>query len=184
MDAIRLTHVQLAKAEPGSLVLVGSTGAEAEQYFAIAVHRNGEPLPTRLVSFQADRGALRAIRVELSSTEAPDRFVLSLGRGFTIEPNLFEQVRTDVRDMSALKAGDLLVLDAQQFLVVTPGKLPLVVNLAGGEVTELAAASVAVVTHWSLCVRSAEGERICLVDTKSHKQAAPSTLGFALRAHG
>jgi hypothetical protein len=184
MDAIHLTHVQLAKAEPGSLVLVGSTDAEAQQYFAIAVHRAGEPFLTRLVSFRADRGALRATRVELSATEAPDRFVLSLGRHFTIEPNLFEQVRTDVREGSALKAGDLLVVDTQQFLVVTQDKLPLVVDLAGGEVTELAAASVAVVTHWSICVRNAAGERICLVDTKSHKQAAPSTSGFALRAHG
>jgi hypothetical protein len=44
MDDDHLTHVQLAKVEPGSLVLIGPTGTEVEQYFAIAVHRAGEPV--------------------------------------------------------------------------------------------------------------------------------------------
>lgn len=187
MDAIQLTHVQLAKVEPGSLVLVGPTGADVEQYFGIAVHRAGESFATRLVSFRADRGALRAVRAELSATDAPERFVLSLGRHFTVEPNLFEQVRTDFQEQSALRPGDLLVHDAQQLLVVAPAKdtPSLVVDLAGGEVTELSAASVAVVTHWNIYVRNAEGQRICLVDTKSHKQAtAPLASGFSLQAHG
>jgi hypothetical protein len=185
MDAIHVAHVQLSKVEPGSLVLIGPTGADAEQYFAIAVHRAGEPFAARLVSFRADRGALRAVRTDLSDTEAPERFVLSLGRHFTVEPNLLEQVRTDFREGSALKAGDLLVLDAQQLLVVAPSKdkPPLVVDLAGGEVTELSASSVAVVTHWNIYVGNAEGQRICLVDTKSHKQAtAPSTSRVPLQA--
>lgn len=186
MDASGLTHVQLAKVEPGSLLLIGSTDSDAEQYFAIAVHRAGEPFAARWVSFRADRGALRAIRPELSATEAPERMVLNLGRHFTIEPNLFEQVRTDVHDQSALRPGDLLVHDAQQLLVVAPAKdtPPLVVDLTGGEVTELSAASVAVVTHWNLYVRNAADQRICLVDTKSHKQAAPLTADFSLRARG
>jgi hypothetical protein len=174
MDAIHLTHAQLAKVEPGSLVLIGPTGTDVEQYFAIAVHRAGAPC---LVSFRADRGALRAVRAELSAPEAPERFVLSLGRHFTVEPNLFEQVRTDFQEQSALRPGDLLIHDAQQFIVVALAKdtPPLVVDLAGGEVTELSAASVAVVTHWNIYVRNAEGQRMCLVDTKSHKQA---TAGF------
>jgi hypothetical protein len=188
MDAIHLTHLQLAQVEPGSLVLIGPTGADAEQYFAIAVHRAGEPFLARLVCFRADRGALRAVRVELSASEAPERFVLSLGRRFTIEPNLFEQVRSDIRERSALKAGDLLVLDAQQLLVVAPAAKdtqPLVVDLAGGEVTELSDAAVAVVTHWNICVRNADGQQICLVDTKSHKQAtAISTSGLRRQAQG
>jgi hypothetical protein len=188
MDAINLTHMQLAKVEPGSLVLIGARGADAEQYFAIAVHRAGEPSLTSLVCFRADRGALRAVRVELSASEAPDRFVLSLGRRFTIEPNLFEQVRADIREGSALNAGDLLVRDAQQLLVVAPaakGTQPLVVDLAGGEVTELSDASVAVVTHWNIYVRNADGQQICLVDTKSHKQAtALATSGLRLQATG
>lgn len=184
---MHLTHVQLAKVEPGSLVLIGPTGTEVEQYFAIAVHQAGEPLAARLVSFRADRGALRAVRAELSATEAPERMVLNLGRYFTVEPNLFEQVRTDFHEQSALRPGDLLVDDAQQLLVVAPAKdtPPLVVDLAAGEVTELSAASVAVVMHWNLYVRNADGQRICLVDTKSHKQAtAPSTSGFSLGARG
>ena len=41
-----------------------------------------------------------------------------------------------------------------------------------GEVIELAAISVAVITHWNINVRSADGRIICLVDTKSHKQAS------------
>lgn len=173
MDAIRLTHVQLAKVEPGSLVLIGPTDSDAEQYFAIAVHRAGEPLAARWVSFRADRGALRAIRAELSATAAPERMVLNLGRDFTVEPNLYEQVRTDVHEQSALKPGDLLLHDAHQLLVVAPAtdSPPLVVDLVEGEVTELAAAPVAVVTHWNIYVRNPEGQRICLVDTKSHKQA-------------
>jgi hypothetical protein len=187
MDAIHVTHVQLTKVEPGSLVLIGPTGTEVEQYFAIAVHRAGEPAATRLVSFRADRGALRAVRAELSATEEPERMLLNLGRDFTVEPNLFEEVRTDFREQSALRPGDLLVHEAQLLLVVAPAKdtPPLVVDLAGGEVTELSAASMAVVTHWNLYVRSAEDERICLVDTKSHKQAtAPSTSRFSIQARG
>ena len=99
--------------------------------------------------------------------------MLNLGRHFTVEPNLYEQVRTDFKEQSALKPGDLLLHDAQQLLVVAPasGGPPLVVNLVGGEVTELPVASVAVVTHWDLYVRNSQGQSICLVDTKSHKQA-------------
>jgi hypothetical protein len=140
------------------------------------------------VCFRADRGALRAVRVELSATEAPERFVLSLGRRFTIEPNLLEHVRTEISEGPALKAGDLLVFDAQQLLVVAPAAkdtLPLVVDLAGGEVTELSAASVAVFTHWNICVRDADGQQICLVDTKSHKQATVlPTSGLRRQAQG
>jgi hypothetical protein len=185
MDAIHLTHVPLSKVEPGSLVLTEAGGADAEQYFAIAVCLAGEPHAVRLVSFRPDRGALRAVRTDFSASDAPERFVLSLGRHFTVEPNLFERVRTDFLERSALRAGDLLICGAQQFLVVAPAKdTPLlVVDLAGGEVTELPPASVALVTHWNIYVRSAEGQRLCLVDTKSHRQAtAPSTSGFALRA--
>jgi hypothetical protein len=173
MDAIHLTHVQLAEVKPGSLLLIGPTGADAEQYFAIAVHRAGDPSAARLVSFRADRGALRAVRTELSTKQEPERLVLDLGRNFTVEPNLYEQVRTDFQEHSALRPGDLLVQGAQQLLVVAPAKdaRPLVVDLAGGEVTELSVASVAVVTHWNIYVHNVEGQRICLVDTKSHKQA-------------
>lgn len=32
MDVIRLTHVRLAKVEPGSLVLIGSTATDVEQW--------------------------------------------------------------------------------------------------------------------------------------------------------
>ena len=71
MDAIQLNHVQLSKVEPGSLVLVAATDADAEQYFAMAVHRAGEPSATRLVSFRGDRGALRAVRTELSARKRP-----------------------------------------------------------------------------------------------------------------
>ena len=74
MDAIHLTHVPLVKVEPGSLVLIGSTGAEAGQYFAIAVRQAGESFATGLVSFRADRGALRAVRTDLTATEMPERF--------------------------------------------------------------------------------------------------------------
>ena len=173
MNAFHLTHVQLAKVEPGSLILLGSSGTDDEQYFAIAVHRAGNPFAVRLVSLSPDRSALRAVKTELSAEETPDRFVLSLGREFAVEPNLFEQVRTHFRDDAALKAGDLLVDEAKQFLVVTPAKdMPaLVVDLAGGEVTELSAQSVAVFTHWSIFVHGADGQRICVVDTKSHRQA-------------
>ena len=173
MDAIHLTHVSLADVEPGSLILSGPTGTDDEQYFSIAVHRAGESSAAHLVSFRADRGALRAVRTELSAAQAPERGVLNLGRHFTVEPNLSEQVRTDVHEQSALQPGDLLLHDAQQLLVVAPATdaPPLVVDLVGGEVTELSAASVAVVTHWNIYVRNAQGQRICLVDTKSHKQA-------------
>jgi hypothetical protein len=187
MDAIQMTHMQLAKVEPGSLVLVGAADADAEQYFAIAVHRAGEPSAPRLVSFRSDRGALRAVRTDLSATEAPERFVLSLGRHFSVEPNLLEPIRTDLREQSALTAGDLLLHDAQQLLVVESGKdtPPLVVDMAGGEVSELSAPSVAVVTHWNLYVRNAEGQRTCVVDTKSHKStAAPATATFPLQRAG
>ena len=183
MDAIHLTHLQLAKVEPGSLVLVGATDTDAEQYFAIAVHRAGEPSAPRLVSFRGDRGALRAVRTDLSDTEAPERFVLSLGRNFSIEPNLLDPVRTDLRDQSDLTIGDLLIHDAQRLLVVESanGKPALVVDLDVGEVGELSAASVAVVTHWNIYVCNAEGERTCVVDTKSHKSTtAPATASFPL----
>ncbi len=188
MDAIHLTHVQLAKVEPGSLVLIGATEADAEQYFAIAVHRAGEPFAPRLVSFRGDRGALRAVRTDFSAAQAPERFVLSLGRQFSVEPNLLEPVRTDLREQSALTAGDLLVHDAQQLLVVeaAKGTPPLVVDLAaGGEVSELSAASVAVVTHWNIYVCNAEGQRTCVVDTKSHRGAtAYATANFPLQRTG
>jgi hypothetical protein len=187
MDAIHLTHMQLAKVEPGSLVLVGATDADAEQHFAIAVHRAGEPSAPRLVSFRGDRGALRAIRTDLSATESPERFVLSLGRHFSVEPNLLEPIRTDLREQSALAAGDLLIHDGQQLLVVesAQGTPPLVVDLAGGEVSELSAASVAVVTHWNICVHDAQGQRTCVVDTKSHKSTtAPATASFPLQRAG
>ncbi len=187
MDAINLTHMQLAKVEPGSLVLVGATDADAEQYFAIAVQRAGEPLAPRLVSFRGDRGALRAIRTDLSAAEPAERFVLSLGRHFIVQPNLLEPIRTDLREHSALAAGDLLVNDGQQLLVVesAQGTAPLVVDLSGGEVSELSAESVAVVTHWNICVQDAEGQRTCVVDTKSHKSTtAPATASFPLQRAG
>ncbi len=186
MDAIHLTHVQLTQVEPGSLVLVSATDADAEQYFALAVLRAGEPAP-RLVSFRGDRGALRAVRTDLSTAETPERYVLSLGRHFSVEPNLMEPIRTDLRELSTLTAGDLLVHDGQQLLVIESAKdaRPLVVDLAGGEVCELAAASVAVVTHWKMYVRNAEGQRICVVDTKSHKGSnALATASFPRQRAG
>ena len=62
------------------------------------------------------------------------------------------------------------------------GTPPLVVDLAVGEVSELSAASVAVVTHWNICVHDAEGQRTCVVDTKSHKSTtAPATASFPLQ---
>jgi len=186
MDAIHLTHMHLAKVEPGSLVLVGTTDADA-QYFAIAVHRAGEPSAPHLVSFRGDRGALRAMRTDLSAAEPPERFVLNLGRHFSVEPNLLEPIRTGLQEQSALMAGDLLIHDGRLLLVVesaneTP---PLVVDLAGGEVSELSAVPVAVVTHWNICVQNAEGRRICVVDTKSHKSTtAPATASFPLQLAG
>lgn len=174
MDAMHLTHVQLAEVKPGSLLLIGPTGTDAEQYFAIAVHGAGDPSAPRMVSFRADRGELRAVRAELSATQKPERLVLDLGRHFSVEPNLNEQVRTDFRDSSALKPGDLLVHGAQLLLVVAAATNvpPLAVDLVAGEVMELSMTSVAVVTHWSIYVRNEDGRRICLVDTKSHKQAS------------
>lgn len=174
MKAIHLTHVQLAEVEPGSLLLIGPTDADAEQYFAIAVHRAADPSAARLVSFRADRGALRAVRTELSASQPPGRAVLNLGRHFSMEANLHEQVRTDLPPQSALKPGDLLVHGARQLLVVAAetDAPPLVVDLGAGEVSELSATSVAVVTHWNIYIRNAEGQRICLIDTKSHKQAS------------
>ena len=171
MNAFHLAHMALAKVEPGSLILIGPDDAKGKQSFAIAVHRAGNPFALRLVSFSADRSALRAVKTELSAQEAADRFVLSLGRDFVVEPNLFEDVRTNFRDDAALKAGDLLVHDAKQLMVVKPktDKPALVVDLAGGEVTELSAQSVAVFTHWSISVEGANGERVCVVDTKSHR---------------
>jgi hypothetical protein len=187
MDAMHLSHMQLAKVEPGSLVLVAATEADAEQYFAIAVHRAGEPLASRLVSFRGDRGALRAIRTNLSATQSPERFVLSLGRHFSVEPNLLEPIRTDLREQSALTAGDLLVHEGQQFLVVESAQdgPPLVVDCAGGEVSELSAPTVAVITHWNICVQNADGQRTCLVDTKSHKSTtASASASVALQRAG
>jgi hypothetical protein len=187
MDAIHLTHMQLAKVEPGSLVLVAATEADAEQYFAIAVHRAGKPSAPRLVSFRGDRGALRAIRTDLSATESPERFVLSLGRHFSVEPNLLEPIRTDSRKQSTLTAGDLLVHEGEQLLVVESAqdRPPLVVDLASGEVSELSAASVAVVTHWNICFQNAEGQRTCVVDTKSHKSTtASAAASFPLQRAG
>ena len=186
MDAIQLTHVQLSKVEPGSLVLVGATDADAEQYFAIAVHRAGEPSATRLVSFRGDRGALRAVRTELAPAQAPERFVLNLGRNFSVEPNLLEPVQTE-RVQSALMCGDLLIQDARQLLVVESGKdaPTLVVDLAAGEVSEFSDASVAVVSHWNIYVCNSEGQRTCVVDTKSHKSTtAPATASFPLQRAG
>lgn len=187
MEAIHLSHMQLAKVAPGSLVLVAATDADAEQYFAIAVHRAGEPSAPRLVSFRGDRGALRAIRTDLSATEPPERFVLNLGRHFSVEPNLLEPIRTDLREQSALRTGDLLVHEGQQLLVVKSAqdRPPLVVDLAKGEVSELSAPSVAVVTHWSICVQNSEGQRTCVVDTKSHKTTtASASASFPLQRAG
>ncbi len=174
MNAMHLTHVQLAEVEPGSLLLIGASDTDVEQHFAIAVQLASAPPAPRMVSFRADRGALRAIRTELSVAQKPERLVLNLGRSFTLAPNLYEQVRTDLHELSALEPGDLIVHDAQQLLVVAPAadKPPLVLGLVGGEVTELSAVSVAVVTHWNIYVRNAEDLSICLVDTKSHKQAS------------
>jgi hypothetical protein len=174
MDAMHLSHVQLAEVELGSLLLIGVTDTDVEQHFAIAVQLARDPPAPRLVSFRADRGALRAVRTELSAAQKPERLVLDLGRHFTVEPNLSEQVRTDFRELSLLKSGDLLVHGAQQLLVVAPStdKPPLVVDLLGGAVIELSAASVAVVTHWNIYVRNVDDQRICLVDTKSHRQAS------------
>lgn len=174
MDTFHLTHVQLAEVELGSLLLIGASDADVEQHFAIAVQLARDPSAPSLVSFRADRGALRAVRTELSATQKPGRLVLNLGRSFSVEPNLYEQVRTDWRELARLEPGDLLVHGKRQLLVVASAtdKPPLVVDLVGGEVTELSAASVAVVTHWNIYVRNAEGQRICLVDTKSHKQAS------------
>jgi hypothetical protein len=83
-------------------------------------------------------------------------------------------VRTNFRNAQALRAGDLLVHDTKQLLVVLPvtDTPALVVDLTAGEVTELSAESVAVFTHWRILVSDADGRRICLVDTKSHRQAA------------
>jgi hypothetical protein len=50
----------------------------------------------------------------------------------------------------------------------------LILDLAGGEVNELSAQTVAVFTHWSIFVGAADGRRICVVDTKSHRQATRS----------
>lgn len=174
MDAVHLTHVALAEVKPGSLLLIGPTDTDVEQYFALAVDGAGEPSAVRLVSFRANRGALRAVQIELSPVQKPERLVLDLGRQFTLEPNLYEQVRTDFREPSALKPGDLLVHGAQQLLVVAQATetRPLAVDLAGAEVIELSVASVAVITHWNIYVRNADGQRVCLVDTKSHKQAS------------
>jgi len=174
MDAMHLTHTQLAEVKLGSLLLIGATDTDVEQHFAIAVQLARDTSAPRLVSFRADRGSLRAVRAELSAKQQPERPVLDLGRNFTFEPNLYEQVRTGFNELSVLEPGDLLVHGAQQLLVVAPAadKPPLVVNLAAGEVAELSATSVAVVTHWNIYVRNAEGQRICLVDTKSHKQAS------------
>lgn len=174
MNAFHLTHVALARVEPGSLILVGPNIEDSQHHFAIAVHRAGSPTAVRLVSFTADRSSLRAITTELSPGEAPDHFVLNLGPDFALEPNLFEMVRTNFRDKSALRAGDLLVHDAKQFLVVLPAAdtPALVVDLTAGELAELSAESVAVFTHWRILVGDADGRRICLVDTKSHRQAA------------
>ena len=84
-------------------------------------------------------------------------------------------------------AGDLLIHDAQQLLVVESAKdtPPLVVDLAGGEVSALSADSVAVVSHWNIYVCNAEGQRTCVVDTKSHKSTtAPATASFPLQRAG
>jgi hypothetical protein len=158
----------------GSLLLIGRSETDDEQHFAIAVQQaRGAPAP-RLVSFLADRGALRAVRTELSDDQKPGRLVLDLGRNFSIEPNMYEQVRTDIHEQNALEPGDLLVQGAQQLLVVAAAtdKRPLVVDIAKGEVAELSATSVAVITHWNIYICNADGQRVCLVDTKSHKQAS------------
>jgi hypothetical protein len=175
MDTLNLTHVPLSEVQPGSLLLIGATDTDPEQHFAIAVDgKSGAPSATRWVSFRADRGALRAVRTELSPAQKSDRLVLNLGQHFTLEPNLYELVRTDFRDLSALKPGDLLAHGARQLMVVAAATdtRPLVVDLASGEVNELSVVSVAVITHWNIYVRSAEAQRLCLVDTKSHKQAS------------
>ncbi len=110
----------LAEVKPGSLLLIGATDADHEQYFAIAVDGAGDPSASRWCPSGPTVALLRAVRTELSSTQKPERLVLDLGRQFTVEPNLHEQVRTDFREPSALKPGDLLVHGAQQLLVVAP----------------------------------------------------------------
>lgn len=175
MDTINLTHVPLAEVQPGSLLLIGATDTDLEQYFAIAVDgAAGASSATRWVSFRADRGALRAVRTELAPAQEPERLVLNLGQNFTLEPNLYEQVRTDVRDVSVLKPGDLLAHGARQLLVVAAAAdtRPQVVDLVSGAVNELSMVSVAVINHWNIYIRSADGHRLCVVDTKSHKQAS------------
>jgi len=174
MDAIQLTHVPLAEVKPGSLLLVGPDETDSEQYFAIAHDGVGEPYAARLVSFRADRDHQRALPTQRSPQQTPLRCLQALGRHYAREPNLHEQARTDYPELSAHKPGDVLVHGAQPLLVVEPATAarPLVADLATGEVIELAATSVAVVTHWNINVRSADGRIICLVDTKSHKQAS------------
>lgn len=174
MDTMNLTHVPLAEVQPGSLLLIGATDTDLEQYFAIAVDgASGASSATRWAAFRADRGELRAVRIELSPAQKPERLVLNLGQRFSFEPNLYEQVRTGFSNLSALKPGDLLAHGARQLLVVATAAdtKPLVVDLDSGEVNELSVVSVAVITHWNIYVHSAEGKRLCLVDTKSHKQA-------------
>lgn len=43
MDAIHLTHVQLAEVKPGSLLLIGATDTDVEQHLAIAVQLATDP---------------------------------------------------------------------------------------------------------------------------------------------
>lgn len=76
MEAVHLTHVPLAEVKPGSLLLIGPTDIDVEQYFALAVDGAGEPSAARVVSFRADRGALRAVRTELLPAQKPERLVL------------------------------------------------------------------------------------------------------------
>ena len=153
---------------------MGPIGADGEHQFGIAVHHEGNPLALRSVSLSADRSALRAVITELSTQETPNRFVLSLGRDYWLEPNLFEGIRTNCRDHATLSAGDLLLQEAKQLLVVAAAsKTPaLVVDPLVGEVTELSVQSVAVFTHWRIFICGADGQRVCVVDTKSRRQAS------------
>ena len=46
-------------------------------------------------------------------------------------------------------------------------------------------AGFAVISHWNLYVSNAEGQRTCVVDTKSHKStSAPATASFPLQRAG
>ncbi len=176
MDTINLTHVPLAEVQPGSLLLIGATDTDLEQYFAIAVDGAAGARPrTRWVSFRADRGALRAVRTELvARTEARPTGAESGADTLPSSP------------IYTSKSGPMFVTCPCSSQVTcwhtahdscwsspqpqTHGRRSL--TWAAEKSDELSVVSVAVITHWNIYVRSADGHRLCLVDTKSHKQAS------------